>query len=67
MRATILYVIIGVVVGTVVGVGGFTFFYAKGASYMTDNAEACANCHVMSQHYDAWMKSSHRAVAVCND
>jgi len=25
----------------------YTFVYARGYSYMTDNAEACMNCHVM--------------------
>ena len=49
------------------GVGGYTFLYARGASYFTNNAAACANCHVMRDHYDAWVKSSHRSVAACND
>lgn len=56
----------GILVGICVGVGIYTFIYAKGASYLTDNPEACANCHVMQSHYDAWLKSSHRAVATCN-
>jgi cytochrome c nitrite reductase small subunit len=34
---------------------------------MTDDAAACANCHVMREQYDGWLKSSHRSVAVCND
>ena len=49
------------------GLGAYTFVYARGASYLSDNAEACANCHVMQDHYDAWIKSAHRAVAACND
>lgn len=49
------------------GVGAYTFVYAKGASYLTNDPAACANCHVMQDHYDAWLKSSHRHVAVCND
>lgn len=49
------------------GVVGYTFVYAKGASYLTNDPKACANCHVMQDYYDAWIKSSHRAVAVCND
>lgn len=53
--------------GLAAGVGGYTFFYARGASYMTNNPEACANCHVMQGHYNAWTRSSHHAVAVCND
>jgi cytochrome c nitrite reductase small subunit len=54
-------------IGVAVGVGGYTFVYAKGASYMTDDPAACANCHVMRDVYDSWRKSSHHAVAVCND
>lgn len=55
------------VIGLAAGLGAFTFVYARGASYLTNDPAACANCHVMSEHYSAWMKSSHRAVAVCND
>ncbi len=53
--------------GAAAGLGGFTFIYAEGASYLTNAPAACANCHVMREHYDAWVKSSHRSVAVCND
>ena len=60
-------VILGVTLGLAVGVGAYTFVYARGYSYMTDNAEACVNCHVMQEQYSGWLKSSHRAVAVCND
>ena len=59
--------VLGVAVGLVVGVGGFTFLYGKGASYLTNDPAACANCHIMRSYYDAWLVSSHRAVAVCND
>jgi len=34
---------------------------------MTNDPSACANCHIMQDYYDAWIKSSHRSVAVCND
>lgn len=50
-----------------IGMGLFTFGYARGSSYLTDRPEACANCHVMSGQYEGWMRSSHRKVAVCND
>jgi cytochrome c nitrite reductase small subunit len=53
--------------GGIVGLGGFTFVYAKGYSYLADEAAACANCHIMRDVYDAWNRSSHKAVAVCND
>ena len=53
--------------GIIVGVGAYTFIYAKGGSYFTNNPAACANCHVMNDQYSGWIKSSHRAVASCND
>ena len=49
------------------GLGTYTFAYARGWAYMTDDPRACANCHVMNEQYDGWIKSSHRSVAVCND
>ena len=55
------------VVGLALGLGGFTFVYARGASYLTNDPEACGNCHIMRDHLDAWFKSSHRAAATCND
>ena len=54
-------------IGAAIGLGLFTFVYAKGASYLGNDPAACANCHVMREHYAAWRKSSHHAVAVCND
>jgi len=59
--------VVGTALGLIAGIGGYTFVYAKGASYLTNDPAACANCHVMNEQYDAWLKSSHHAVAVCND
>lgn len=53
--------------GVAAGLGAFTFVYAEGASYLTDDPGACANCHVMQEQYDAWTRSSHRTAAACND
>lgn len=64
---TSLKVALGIVVGLALGVGAYTFLYARGYSYMTNDPEACANCHVMNTQFDAWNKSTHKAVAVCND
>ena len=58
---------IAVILGITVGVGTYTFAYARGYSYLTNDPQACANCHIMRGHYDAWTRASHRAVAVCND
>jgi cytochrome c nitrite reductase small subunit len=60
-------VVIAVLVGLAVGIGAFTFVYAKGGSYLTNDPQACVNCHVMREQFDGWVTSSHRAVAVCND
>ncbi|MBI4890874.1 MAG: cytochrome c nitrite reductase small subunit [Acidobacteria bacterium] len=59
--------LIGVPLGLLIGIGVYTFGYARGGSYMTDDPEACRNCHVMNEQYEGWMKSSHRKAAVCND
>ncbi|HWO18310.1 MAG TPA: cytochrome c nitrite reductase small subunit [Kofleriaceae bacterium] len=56
-----------VIIGAAIGLGLYTFVYARGASYLGNDPAACANCHVMREHYAAWRKSSHHAVAVCND
>ncbi|BCS35366.1 cytochrome c nitrite reductase small subunit [Luteitalea sp. TBR-22] len=59
--------LLSALVGVVVGIGSYTFVYAKGYSYLTNDPAACANCHVMNEQYAGWTRSSHRAVAVCND
>jgi cytochrome c nitrite reductase small subunit len=60
-------VLLAVTLGVLAGIGFFTFGYARGASYLTNDPKACANCHVMREQFDSWMKSSHGKVAVCND
>jgi cytochrome c nitrite reductase small subunit len=60
-------VLLAALVGAAIGIGGFTFVYARGASYLTDDPRACANCHVMGEQFRAWQASSHRSVAACND
>jgi cytochrome c nitrite reductase small subunit len=52
--------------GLALGLGAFTFGYARGYAYLSNDPSACANCHVMREHFDAWNKSSHKAVATCN-
>ena len=56
-------VIVAGVLGAALGLGSYTFAYARGWSYLTDNPRACANCHIMNEQYDGWIKSSHQAVA----
>ena len=68
MRASHAAVLIAfVLLGAAGGLGAYTFVYARGWSYLTDDPRACANCHVMNEQYAGWIKASHRSVAVCND
>ena len=65
--ATAGYIVLGTLIGLTIGIGIYTFVYAKGASYMTNDPAACANCHIMQDQYDGWLTGPHRSVAVCND
>jgi len=60
-------IIVGIAIGFATGIGVYTFVYAKGYSYLSNNPASCANCHIMNDQYNAWQKSSHHAVATCND
>jgi len=66
-RATAAFVVTAALLGVASGLGLYTFVYAKGHAYLTDDPAACANCHVMNEQYDGWLKGSHRSVAGCND
>ncbi len=58
---------VAILLGCLVGLGGSTFLYGKGLAYFSNDPRACKNCHVMNDQYDGWLKSSHHAVATCND
>jgi len=62
-----LFAILAIAMGIIAGLGGYTFYYAKGISYLSNDPRSCINCHVMQEHFDSWSKSSHHAVATCND
>lgn len=59
--------LISIILGIAFGLVMFTFFYARGYAYLSNNPEACKNCHVMQEQYNGWIKSSHHLVATCND
>jgi cytochrome c nitrite reductase small subunit len=65
MKAGALTLALVCALGAPVGVGAFTFIYAKGFSYLSSDPRACVNCHVMHEQYDAWTKSGHRHTATC--
>lgn len=62
-----IVLVAAILLGLSLGIGAYTFVYAKGYSYLTNDPAACANCHIMKDHFAAWQRSSHHAVAVCND
>lgn len=59
--------LITVAFGLLCGLGVFTFGYGQGSSYLRNDPASCANCHVMQEHFDSWVQSSHHSVATCND
>jgi cytochrome c nitrite reductase small subunit len=58
-------IVLAALLGMLAGIGGFTFLYAEGLSYMSDDPKVCVNCHIMQPQFDSWQKSSHHAVATC--
>lgn len=67
MTRSHLLLLFACLLGVPVGVGAFTFVYAKGFSYLSTDPRACVNCHVMNPQYDGWLKSGHRHTATCVD
>jgi len=61
------WVILAVLIRLLGGVGGHTFRYAKGVSYLSNDPATCVNCHIMNDQFDSWRKGPHHAVATCND
>lgn len=54
-------------VGVFLGLGIYTFQYAEGLSYLSNDPKACVNCHVMREQYAGWLTGSHHGRATCND
>lgn len=61
-RTLILFLI-----ASLIGLGLFIAKEAELTSYLSDDPQACVNCHVMTPVYNSWMHSSHREWANCND
>lgn len=61
--------VVGLIVafGILAGLGLYTFVYAQGLSYFSNDPNACMNCHIMRDQFEGWNHSTHKAVAACND
>lgn len=64
---SILLVVASLFVGVAIGLAGYTFAYAKGFSYLSNDPASCANCHVMDPYYDSWLAGPHQPFATCGD
>jgi len=56
-----------ITLGVLVGLGLLILRMSNAASYLSDDPNACINCHVMTPQFATWQKSSHARVATCND
>lgn len=65
-RPSLPLILLSGMIGLFIGLGSYTFIYAQGASYLSDDPQACVNCHVMREQFNGWTKSSHKAFATCN-
>jgi cytochrome c nitrite reductase small subunit len=54
-------------VGVALGAGLVVVRIANAASYLSDEPQACINCHVMTDAYASWQRGSHGHAAVCID
>jgi cytochrome c nitrite reductase small subunit len=61
------WLLLAALLGGIVGLGTYTFAYAQGFSYLSNDPDACMNCHIMRDQFERWNHSSHKAVASCND
>jgi cytochrome c nitrite reductase small subunit len=66
-RITRSLLLIAVLAGLTAGVGAFTFKYGEGLSYFSTDPRSCANCHIMNDEYNSWVKGPHHAAAKCVD
>lgn len=62
-----IHLAIALTLGVLSGLGAFTLGYGDGIAYFQNDPAACAQCHVMQDHFDSWAVSSHQNGATCND
>jgi cytochrome c nitrite reductase small subunit len=56
-----------ILIGILTGLLLFVLHIGRATSYLSDDPDACTNCHVMAPQYATWEKGSHGRVATCND
>ena len=63
-KQKIIAIIIG---GIICGLGIYTAYASRFASYLSDEPSTCVNCHIMGPYYATWNHSSHSRNTTCND
>lgn len=53
--------------GIIAGFTAYIFYLSQAWSYLSDDPQACVNCHIMNPEYSTWSHSAHREYAHCND
>ncbi|MBL8061269.1 MAG: cytochrome c nitrite reductase small subunit [Chthonomonas sp.] len=53
--------------GVFFGTAAYVTQISRATSYLSDEPEACINCHIMKPFYASWKHSAHARVATCND
>lgn len=63
------FIVYGSICTTIIAVVFFVYLLnaSKALSYLSHDAKACINCHVMNAQYASWEHSSHARVAACVD
>ena len=56
-----------IALGILIGFGLLILRISNASSYLSDDPNACINCHVMTPQFATWQRSSHARVATCND
>lgn len=56
-----------IMLGVLFGLGFYTVYASRAASYLSDEPATCVNCHIMAPFYATWNHSSHGRNATCND
>lgn len=56
-----------ILLGIIAGIGIHILYISNAVSYLSDDPNACINCHVMTPQFATWERSSHAKVATCND
>ena len=67
LRVTAPGLALVILLGVLGGAGAYTFVYAEGLSYVSDDPTVCVNCHIMREQFDGWQKATHHTRATCNE